>query len=43
MPDEIYKDLKLTAVGCPKDASLPSWQFVSSVLGSQLSDIGMSM
>src|SRR5260221_1592426 len=42
MANKIYEGLRLMAVGCPSDVTLPSSQFVSKVLGKQLSDIGMS-
>jgi hypothetical protein len=41
MANEIYEDLRLTAVERPGDITLPSL-VVSKVLSQQLSDIGMS-
>jgi hypothetical protein len=42
MANEIYEDLRLTAVGCPSEVTLPSFKFVFEVLSQQLRDIGMS-
>lgn len=41
MCEGVYDELKLTAVGCPAEVSLPNLEFVSEILGVQLDDIGM--
>jgi hypothetical protein len=42
MANQLYEGLRLTAVGCPSDVTLPSLKSVSKALSQQLSDIGMS-